>query len=535
MRRGVIIVLLGLLFLALRVEHSVLFYDLGRDKRYQMTAAGNFAAGNGISHCITSAEDIATVSCEEMTWWSAGYPILVGMLYKITDDLIMADFILILFGSLLFLFASFRFFSLWSDDSAEHWAFGLFLIFAGFSFTPFNYFSTNDLLSTSFLILAINEASFGLRERKGSLFVIAGFALFAALFFKFSFYPFLGVVPAGLIFLALIRRDFEPIRFLGYFAIPVLFCFLALLAAFPNHVLPPSGEWTTGWYWNNLKSQDPFGAKALFFIDFLPRRLDSASPFGTVMLVCIHAFSIGIIGSVVYLSCRYLKVNVGAKENDGRTLSIVLGVLTFGTVVVYLVWLSLRLPTFEHPTYGPWTFVQETRYYGPAMVLLIFAVFVLPLYLDRRRFLLRGASIALVVTITSYAIAYWGYKNFDYFLNERTEGSFAGVPSDDATVAEFLKNDRALDRGSTVLGFISHAAAYGYPTLLIKTDPAKFPFPWYDWYVGSIPVNTSQPRTLLVTIHKAPTAADQEMLAQYEGVRILELKTYDLYRFEILP
>src|SRR6187200_1898271 len=110
MRRGVIIVLLGLLFLALRVEHSVLFYDLGRDKRYQMTAAGNFAAGNGISHCITSAEDIATVSCEEMTWWSAGYPIVVGTLYKVTDDLITADFILILFGLLLFLFASFGFF-----------------------------------------------------------------------------------------------------------------------------------------------------------------------------------------------------------------------------------------------------------------------------------------------------------------------------------------------------------------------------------------------------------------------------------------
>ncbi|MEQ1764087.1 MAG: hypothetical protein ABL984_13220 [Pyrinomonadaceae bacterium] len=533
MRRTYIIVFLAVLFLGLRIEHGVLFYDLGRDKRYQMNAAGNFAAGNGLSHCITFADDIAKVTCQEVTWWSAGYPLVIGSLYKVTDDLITADFILILFGMITFLFASFRFFSLWSDDT--HWAFGAFLVFAGFSFTPFNYLGTNDLLSTSFIILAISEASFGLKEHKRWGFVVAGLAAFAAAFFKFNFYPLLAIVPAGLTLLALLRRDFTLIKYVLYFLAPIATCFLVLYAVFPDHVLPPRGVWVQGWNWHNLASQDPFGTKALFFIDFLLRRLDSGSMLGFVLLGLIHAFSIAAVLGMVYASGRYAKRNYRSESCDGRTLAAVLGIVTTGTVVAYLVWLSIRLPTFHHPIYIPWTFVQETRYYAPAMVLLIFAVFILPLHVDRRNSLLRLASLTLVIAACSYAVTYWGYKNFDYFYNGRVEGSFAGPHRDDATVAEFLKNDRTLDRRTTVLGFMTHAGAYGYPILLIETDPARFPFPWYDWYVGSIPVNSSERRTLLVTIHKSPTEADRAIVDRFQGVRILELETYDLYRLEILP
>lgn len=535
MRRSFVIVFLALLFFALRVEHSVLFYDLGRDKRYQMIAAGNFAAGNGITHCITTPDDISAVICPELTWWSAGYPLLVGSLYKITGDLIAADYILVLVGILTFLLASFRFFSLWSDGDSGRLSFGLFLIFAGFSFTPFNYFQTNDLLSTAYLILAIAEASHAFKDRRRLGFIAAGLAIFAAGFFKFSFYPFIAVIPVGLILFAVLRRNIAPLIYLLYFLIPLAACFLALLIAFPNHILPPGGVWLYGWNWDNLTFQDPFGSKALFFIDFLLRRLDPASVVGLLSLLLIHAFSIFVLAASVYIGGRYVLENHRARSSEARNLSIVLGIVTVAITVAYLSWLSIRLPTFYHPVYEAWTFVQETRYYGPAMVLLIYAVFIIPPQIARRHPRLRLASLALVLAVCSYATAYWAWKNYDYFYNGRIAGSFAGGHRDDAAVAEFLKNDFSLDRDRTVLGFMSHAGAYGYPILLIETDPARYPFPWHDWYVGSTAVRTSQPRTLLVIIPKSPSDADTEILARHRGARLLELTTYDLYRLEVSP
>ena len=535
MRRTFIVIFLAFLFLALRIEHSTLFYELGRDKRYQMTAAANLVAGKGISHCKTFPDDIAKVSCEELTWWSAGYPVVIAGLYKLTDDLITSDFILIVFGLVLFLFASFRFFSLWFENPFENWSFGAFLLFAGLSFTPFNYFSTNDLVSTSFLLVVLSEASIGFRDRRNAAFVIAGSAAFAAAFFKFSFYPFLAVVPAALFLLSILRRELAPTRYIIYFLLPISIGFLALLAFFPNHVTPPSGEWTQGWNWYNLGSQDPFAAKALFFIDFLLRRLDPGTTNGFTLLGLIQAFSILLVGSAACIAGRYVYLNLDSEREGGRTLSALIGIITVATVVVYLMWLSVRVATFYHPIYQAWTFVQETRYYGPAMVLILFTLFIFPNFIRTERRMLRLASIGLVLAMTLYAVAYWGFKNFDYFYNGRIEGSFEGGHRDDAEVAEFLKNDRSLDRGSTVLGFVSHAGAYRYPILLVKADPQRYPFPWYDWYVGSTAVNTSQPRALLVMIHKSPTVPDLDLLQQYRNSRILQLSTYDLYRVEITP
>ncbi len=534
MKRILTLVILAFLFLALRVEHSTLFYDLGRDKRYQMVGAGNLAEGNGLSHCITFADDIANVSCRELTWWSAGYPLVVAGIYKLTNNLVTADFVLLLLGSLAFLFASFRFFSLWIDFKTDYWIFALFLVFAGFSFTPFHYLgTTTDLLGTVFVILTISEASHGFRDGKASGFVLAGAAAFAAVFFKFSFLPLVAIVPAGLGSLAILRREIEPLRFALYFFAPLTAGFVILYVTLPNHVLPPGGVWIQGWHWHNLLAQDAFGTRSLFFIDFLFRRIDRSTTFGVIVIGLIQVFSITVLGGVGYLSTRFVTKHFRSTILDGRTLSALLGVFAVATIVVYLAWLSIRLPTFFHPLYIPWTFVQETRYYGPAMVLLIYAVFILPLYLVRRGSVLRIGSVGLVLAVCCYAAAFWSYKNFDYFVGNRVEGSFIGPHRDDAIVAEYLKNDSTLDRRTTVLGFLSHAGAYGYTTLLIETDPVVCPFPWYDWYVGSIPIATSQPRTLLVTVHKSPTSADQEMLDKYGGTLLLELSTYDLYRLEI--
>ena len=534
MRRTLIIVFLAFLFLALRVEHSSLFYDLGRDKRYQMIAAGNLAEGKGLSHCITFADDISKVSCQELTWWSAGYPIVLAGIYKLTDDLVTADFILLILGSLGFLLVSLRFFSIWIDFETDYWIVALFLAFAAFSFTPFNYLgTTTDLLSTVFLLFAITESAIGFRDRRSSKFVIAGAAAFAAVFFKFSFFPFLVVVPAGLGLLALLRREGAPLKYAAVFIGLLCVAFVILYVALPNYVLPPGGIMTPGWRWHNLLAQDPFGARALFFIDFLFRRIDKATTVGSVVYGLIQIFSIAVVAGFGYIAVRYAGKHFRSGENDGRLLSSVLCVLTAFLLVGYLCWLSIRVQTVYHPLYIPWTFVQETRYYAPAMVLLIYGVFIAPLYLRSCRPFLRLASLALVLAVCSFAVAFWGYKNYDYFYNGRVEGSFIGPHKDDTIVAEFLRNDTSLDRGKTVLGFLSYAEAYGYSTLLIEADPAVSPFPWYDWYVGSIPVATTQPRTLLVTIDKSLNGADREILNKYNGTRLLELSTYDLYRLEI--
>ncbi len=535
MRRTLIIVFLAFLFLALRVEHSSLFYDLGRDKRYQMIAAGNLAEGKGLSHCITFADDISKASCQELTWWSAGYPIVLAGIYKLTDDLVTADFVLLILGSLGFLLVSLRFFSIWVDFETEYWIVALFLVFTAFSFTPFNYLgTTTDLLSTVFLIFTITESAVGFRDRRSSKFLIAGAAAFAAVFFKFSFFPLLIVVPVGLGLLALLRRDGAPLKYAAVYLASLCAAFAILYLALPNYILPPGGIMTPGWRWNNLLAQDPFGARALFFLDFLFRRIDTTTSIGSAVYGLIQIFSIAVVVGFGYIAARYASKHFRSSENDrGRTLSALLSILTVVLLVGYLCWLSIRVQTVYHPLYIPWTFVQETRYYGPAMVLLLYGVFIAPRYLRSRGHLLKMGSLALAVAVCSFAVAFWGYKNYDYFYNGRVEGSFIGPHKDDTIVAEFLRNDASLDRGKTVLGFLSYAEAYGYSTLLIEADPAVSPFPWYDWYVGSIPVATTQPRTLLVTINKSPNRADRAILNKYNGTRLLELSTYDLYRLEI--
>lgn len=536
MRRGFVIAFFIFLFFALRVEHGTLFYDLGRDKRYQMTAAANLASGHGITHCITYAEDISKVSCQELTWWAAGYPVVIAGLYRITGDLITSDFLLIVLGLAMFLFASFRFLSLWRETDADSWISGAFFAFISFSFAPFNYLPSTDLVALGLLLISLIEASLACRNRSVWGFVFAGSAAFGAAFFKFSYYPFLATVPLGLVIIAFARRRSDStIANIAAFLTPVLIGFLLIGITFPNHLLPPGGGLIQGWHFENLLYQDPFATKSLFFFDFLIRRADGLGSLGTIILAIVHTFSITILITITYASVRHVLGGFGDDSSRGRTLFAVLGLVTGAISISYLSWLSIRLPLYHHPIYAPWTFVQETRYYAPAMVLLVFATFVIPLWLPRTRTTLRSASIALIIAISGYAVAYWTGKNIDYFYNGRIEGSFAGGHKDDADLAEFLRNESSFDRTATVLGFVSHASAYGYPTLLTKTEPGTYPFPWFDWYPGSSEINTSQPRTLLIKTDKQATPDELKIIAEYNGNVLKEFQTFDVYRLEIQP
>ncbi len=234
--RTTILIFLCLLAFGLKIGHRIIFYDLGYDKTRQISASGNYIKGNGISDCTVTVNNLAEITCSPQTWWAAGYPVLLSWLYYFTNDFIVSDYILICLGFLILLLSAYFIFESINHSLAIISPFHLFLLFTAFSFAPYHYLTTTDLLCFAFFVAGCAAS---LPIIKGDYFfpsILTGLLFFLSGFIKYNFYPFLIIVPIALFLVFLLTRKRQLIYSIIIYSATVLtgFCFLLLL--FPYHL-----------------------------------------------------------------------------------------------------------------------------------------------------------------------------------------------------------------------------------------------------------------------------------------------------------
>ncbi|MFK7969894.1 MAG: hypothetical protein AB8F95_05980, partial [Bacteroidia bacterium] len=192
--------------------------------------------------------------------------------------------------------------------------------------------------------------------------------------FRFAYVPFMAVLPAslGLMWFLSKRNPKEHsrlpfLRFAGLSLIIEALIYLPLylhqqsqVGALSHLAFKPLNK---GFDLNRLVPFDPFPIKGFLFAD-----PDAFAAKQSLISLEVFQWFFWIISAVILgLTCWFL----WKKKNSLRIPAAILVMLP----VVMLTYLSMRYPPEINIDGTEWTFVQETRYYIPAMIIFHIAVF----------------------------------------------------------------------------------------------------------------------------------------------------------------
>ncbi len=520
-RTGVTVALLLLAF-GLRLGTRALFYDLFPDKVRQMTAAGNLLRGRGISDCWADPADLARVTCQPQTEWPAGYPLLSAAITKLTGDFIVTDVVIEALALALVLLAAGslirRFHAGERSDTAYRW----FLGFTAITFAPYVYLTTTDLVS---LALYLTAAAVALRiaDRPPAIAASAGAGalLWLAAVTRYNYVPLLACVPITFALVGMLRRDGRLFRSAATCIAVALILSLVLRLSLPRNgaLLPPSAG-GGGWYPGNLLSLDPFAFKAFFYFDPLLNRLSRVIPWidSAVLLAAQPLALLLVAGSATWAFTR-----LGSHDEADQGPLAIFMMVTLAVTVATLAWLSLRAPPENLPYNHRWTYLWETRYYSPFLLLLVPLAFALAgsPRTGGTTVLVRGAR-ATVGAAVVYAVAFELWMIWTLVgRHDLSRTSFA-EPATAIRVAHLVRHLAGSESRPVVLAFPSMGEAYAASRLR-------------DFDFGT--VRASRPVVLLVvaSADSSRTARVQAWLDSARARPLLTRQTKVLYRVDVEP
>ena len=544
--RTTILIILFLLAFSLRIWHQVVFYDLGPDKMRQIPAAGNYARGNGIADCTVAVNNLSEVTCEPQNWWASGYPFLIGWLYYFSGDFIVSDYILISFALLILFFSAFIIFESINHSSEIVSPFFLFLLFSAFSFTPYHYLTTTELLSLAFLAAGCAASIFII---KGSYFlacILAGLLFFLSSFLKYSYYPFLITLPLTLFLILLFTRKKQLIHSIIIYSVTVLMSFGLLWILFPDHLINTWIEdYSKGWNWHNLLQIDPFAVKAFFFTDPFIARLEHFYWLSLFVKAGMFVVSLILVSSFVIYTFYCIKKTYLKGITDVEAYVYLLGCITLIINVGYLVWISIRLVSIPQQNNPNWTFVWETRFYSPSMLFLQMFLFSIPSKIDLSMPKLKVFIRTLVMFPVVFAVAYFSWKYFDVFVNKRLDGTYYAESVDKQKIGNYLKENLSKEIQPPVLTFVNYGEAYGATRLqweyrqdktisLSLFGDGATRFHW-DFKESGKHLRTTKPVVLFFLMPKKLNNSEGKFVSENGAAIVLNLSDSDLYRMEVKP
>jgi hypothetical protein len=529
-----LLVILFLITIGLRIEQKTVYYDLGFDKTRQIIASGNYIKGNGISDCTTAANDLSQVKCEPQTWWAMGYPFVLSYLHYFTGDFLVSDFILICFGLVVFFLSAYFIFENISYSARIVSPFHLFLIFSAFSFAPYQYLTTTDLLSIAFFTAGCAFSVNILKNEYVLPSILTGFFFFLTGFFKYSFYPFLTIVPIVFGILFLLKREKKFVYSIIFYFATILACFGLIWLFFPNHLVNQQAKGLSAeWNWQHLLEFDAFGLKAFFFLDPILSKFELQTATEIIIRLATLIASTTIIITFIGYGLSYANRIIPDKNFKSEGYIYLLGIVTVIINILYLMWLSVRLPVFPQPNNPIWTFVWETRYYIPAMFFLqvfIFSIF-FKLEKNPRLKIIAGGFVLLTI---SYAFTYWSWKKYDVFVNKRLDGTYYAESEEKLKIGSFLKSELSKESRPVVLGFLNYGEGYGATQL--NSDNENAVDTLTDGYVNiNKNLRSSDPVIYYFILPNKFNSAEKDFLTAGEATKVLALSKSDLFRIEIKP
>ena len=419
----------------LRSEYEIRFNDLMPDKALQLTAAKNFFEGKNISRCEVTTSDLSTDKYMPFASWPFGYPLVVTLAALGTGDFLRASIVVDIVAVTLLVLASVGL--LRALGVTGKWQLA-WLVFLAFAQSPFIYTTSSGLIALALYVAAMLHATQILSRANVALhsWLCLGALLFLPCFFRYAYYPMVIPIPLVLLWVGWRTRQWKIVTG-TLIAVACVGLLVALQSVFVKSITSDYSclsNTERGLFLNHLGHIDPFPVKAVLLTGPLRRAL-AGLPCGPRVFSFFMVTGSFVLPGILLLRAFGEKVWRAASVDEGETLwkaFVLTGLLTVLVNVAALMLLSVTYPPQTDWTTF-WTFVQETRYYAPAMFVILLFLFA---FASRET----GSKElrVLIALLTVIAFTFSVYAHAKLYVLGNTEGTFRQENETRLRIAEYV-------------------------------------------------------------------------------------------------
>lgn len=488
--------------------------------------------GEGYITCQTTSEDLAHDKCAFLVGFPPGYSLIAAGLHLLIDSPYTIDRVFNIFTLLLYfsgLFILLRMIKL------KPFYMALFFFWHAISNSLIQTLGGTDLLSLALLIWAFVLALKVFKQpSKWGLAALVGLIMGINCVVKYSYYPMIAAIPIGFAVSGFMQKD----RSLYINAGLVLSVSIAVLAVQTIYIKANTG--TTAHvsynkedgntekkllYFDNLNKIKPFPAYALlkepFHFHIIPDKLNQLGIKFPLTLQGIMLFG---ISGIIFLLIFYTHF-VQIRELPWDSIKLHIGILCVITIFVNagsIKALSLLIPPLE--SFGYWTYVQEYRYFAPAMLCCII---MLMLSVDQlKEHSLKYIGLALLLAGLLYPLPDKLFKMVSYGMAANSfdistlkELKHTGNDKIDFQAFPEVFNDNNERIVFSQKGFISDI--YALQGAIISRQ--------YEDIISGNFKNTS-PVTVVLRIPNMMTEAERAFISKYSAKPVVTLEKEKLYK-----
>jgi len=409
-------VLYSLLFISYLVLEYFNFH-LNTDAAIQLQTLMNFVSGHGIS--TTTLNENNQLIYQACSLWPAGLVVLLTPIYLLTHNTVASFIILKAIGFIFFiLFLSKFLVYLRLKDFQRKFIIVFFSLWA----VPVVEFNASDMIATSICLWSFYYFIQYLDNEKTGYLLLSIFLVASCYFIRYSFLPFL-MYPAVAFILKEKRNVFNKIKQL--LAIIVFTLVSGIFFYFLNRLLVGPAQMATRWdaftghaHWGQLSHfvgfLFTFGTYQWFFENMIRRISDVNLTFNWISLL------------VTFYFCWILLKEFLSKARNNRDFrfynSIIISISTGLLIISFLCFLTINNPGQTWlPPY--WTFVQDTRYYGPVIFIVLINVLVLFLIKMKGTLLHIIIPVMILLNLFTYRTiiqsGFWGNNYQSYAMMKK--------------------------------------------------------------------------------------------------------------------
>jgi hypothetical protein len=365
-------------------------FHLNPDTAQQLHTLKNFVNGHGIS--ISSLDKYGTVIYKPCSLWPAGFVIFAAPIYFFTKSAIASILILKLISNIFFiLFLSKYVNYLRFTENQKKFI----ILFLTISVAPFIEFYCSDMLATTVCMWSFYFYIKYQENEKVSYLLISIFLVALCYFIKYSFLPFLFypmvafVLKAKWNFLKKIKQ-FALITFFTVIS-GLLFYFLNKLLVGPAQMVSSMDAFNGDAHWTQLTRVKGF----LFTFGLYPYNFQNLFADATGIFLPFNWISLAVTTYLYYLFIRYFLKKEKFINNKRYLNSLNISISAGALILGFLGFLTINNPgqTWIKPY---WTFVEETRYYGPVIVIGLINILIL-FFIKNKGSLLHAIVLFMIV------------------------------------------------------------------------------------------------------------------------------------------
>ncbi|MCC2545338.1 hypothetical protein LJY25_02690 [Hymenobacter sp. BT175] len=501
------------------------------DNMLQTASAVNLIRGHGVSIAVARMQDLGRLHYNPLAVWPPGYAWLMGLLLRepVSDHQILLALWLIHILGVLLLFGAWWFLLRRLRPTLQPWAPAVFFLFWGIANTPFNNLYNTDLWSfglycagVTHLLFLLSEAPVAGSARQWTWVVAMSTLSFAACLMRFAYYPLAFLPP--LVLLGAWWR-LQPGRLMALTGLALSAGLVGALVGYQKFVAGNAYYLTEFYhqpgfhiYWDNLRLFDPFLLNGVLAGGVMQLVKGGTLPYYLVALTVSS-----LVAAALVIGAR-VEYQVARASGSMQLRHLLLGVWVASALVLLglLVALSLRYPAALVDWWpgGRWTYVADTRYFAPIM-LIVSALLLIFLLSTRSPLFLRLLCAVLLLLTTLNALALRAKHSVQYGLQPPAffKDKFSGTTADTRRLEDLLS--RAGQRGAVLLTTNTYARRLEEAVIVRGGATVSL-----DSLLARQPLRTTRPVTIFLALDPRDSS----------DVRLTSLlKRYQAPPAELLP